>query len=65
MKKCLTCENDFTPYVGRQRFCCTDCAQAFYAAERRQAVAQFRQHNHGNESEHPEGRSLIIPDNDN
>lgn len=42
LKKCQQCGDDFAPYVGRQRFCCTDCAQAFYAAERRRAVQLLR-----------------------
>lgn len=30
-------------YMGRQRFCCRACSDAWYQAERRQAVAWFRE----------------------
>lgn len=42
-KKCQQCSGDFTPYVGRQRFCCRECSDAWFQSERREAVEQFRQ----------------------
>lgn len=40
--KCQQCENDFTPYMGRQRFCCRECSDAWFANERREAVRRYR-----------------------
>ena len=40
--KCQQCGNDFTPYVGRQRFCCRECSDAWFANERREAVRRYR-----------------------
>jgi hypothetical protein len=43
LKKCQQCGEPFAPYVGRQRFCCRVCSDAWYAAERKEAVALLRQ----------------------
>ncbi|WP_298870928.1 hypothetical protein [uncultured Bradyrhizobium sp.] len=42
-KRCQQCNEDFTPYMGRQRFCCRDCSDAWFAEERRTAVRQLRE----------------------
>lgn len=43
MKKCERCGDDFTPYMGRQRFCCRVCSDAWFANERRAAVRRYRE----------------------
>jgi len=43
MKQCLNCGRDFIPYSSRQKCCCRDCSDAWFANERREAVKQFRE----------------------
>ena len=43
MRRCENCGNEFTPYQGRQRFCCRVCSDAWFAQERREAVRQLRE----------------------
>ncbi|TFV74113.1 hypothetical protein E4K64_19160 [Bradyrhizobium frederickii] len=42
-KRCQQCGEDFTPYMGRQRFCCRECSDAWFAEERRTAVRRLRE----------------------
>jgi hypothetical protein len=44
-KICEFCANPFTPIMERQRFCCRVCLDAWFAEERREAVALLRQRN--------------------
>ena len=41
-KRCEECGEEFIPYVKRQRCCCRVCSDAYFANERRQAVALLR-----------------------
>lgn len=43
MKRCEQCEESFVPYMGRQRFCCRACSDAWFADERREAVKRYRE----------------------
>jgi hypothetical protein len=43
MKQCEQCGEPFVSYVGRQRFCCRACSDAWFQNERREAVKQYRQ----------------------
>lgn len=43
MRKCERCGDDFVPYVGRQRFCCRACSDAWFQSERKEAVERYRQ----------------------
>jgi hypothetical protein len=43
MKHCQEYGEDFFPYMGRQRFCCRECGDAWFANERREAVQAHRQ----------------------
>jgi uncharacterized Zn ribbon protein len=43
LKKCQQCDADFFPYMGRQRFCCRECSDAWFQNERREAVKRFRE----------------------
>jgi hypothetical protein len=41
--KCEQCNEEFIPYVGRQRFCCRGCSDAWWIAYRSRAMAAYRQ----------------------
>jgi hypothetical protein len=41
--RCEQCNKEFVLYVGRQRFCCRACSDAWFNEERREAVKWFRE----------------------
>jgi hypothetical protein len=43
LKKCQHCGDDYAPYVGRQRFCCRACSDAWFARERKEGVRLLRE----------------------
>lgn len=45
--KCENCGAAFVPSMGRQRFCCRTCSDAWFQRERREAVKAFRLRNAG------------------
>lgn len=42
MNKCNQCEDEYIPRQRNQRFCCTICANAWHAGERRRGVELLR-----------------------
>src|SRR5262249_26745454 len=44
--ECQWCGKAMTLWVYGQRFCCRQCSDHFYAAERRQAIDRFRAEGH-------------------
>lgn len=47
MKCCEQCTKEFEPYVGRQRFCCRACSDAWWQQYRSEAVAERRDRDRG------------------
>jgi len=43
MRRCENCGEPFAVFMGRQRFCCRACSDAWFQEERRQAVEWFRE----------------------
>jgi hypothetical protein len=48
---CEECGSEFVPYVGRQRFCCRSCSDAYFAEEKRQALEFFRRNREASEEQ--------------
>jgi hypothetical protein len=40
--RCEWCQREWTPYHSDDRFCCREHSDAFYQAERREAVEWYR-----------------------
>jgi predicted RNA-binding Zn-ribbon protein involved in translation (DUF1610 family) len=53
MKTCEQCGEEFWPREAKVRFCCPECNQAWWSAERSRAWAAWRQRRQEEQAEWP------------